>query len=178
MKLADFGYAAQLSKKKKQRNTIVGTPYVLCELYIYMFNFFWNSIEMLLAVRYWMAPELIRGQNYDTKVDVWSTGIMVFVVSSSFSCSRWRCIFGKWTVYGNGRRRAAVYGICTTSCSLPHHHQRFFSYSFSYMTKTIKLNLGIPTLRNASEWSSQFQDFLRLLLQVNGLFFCLFCLIF
>ena len=24
-----------------------------------------------------MAPELIRGQNYDTKVDVWSTGIMV-----------------------------------------------------------------------------------------------------
>jgi len=52
VKLADFGYAAQLSKKKKQRNTIVGTPY-------------------------WMAPELIRGQNYDTKVDVWSTGIMV-----------------------------------------------------------------------------------------------------
>jgi hypothetical protein len=51
VKLADFGYAAQLSKKKKQRNTIVGTPY-------------------------WMAPELIRGQNYETKVDIWSTGIM------------------------------------------------------------------------------------------------------
>jgi serine/threonine protein kinase len=51
VKLADFGYAAQLSKKKKQRNTIVGTPY-------------------------WMAPELIRGQNYECKVDIWSTGIM------------------------------------------------------------------------------------------------------
>jgi len=27
VKLADFGYAAQLTKQKQQRNTIVGTPY-------------------------------------------------------------------------------------------------------------------------------------------------------
>eukprot|EP01118_Nematostelium_gracile_P016092 TRINITY_DN6586_c0_g1_i1.p1 TRINITY_DN6586_c0_g1~~TRINITY_DN6586_c0_g1_i1.p1 ORF type:complete len:742 (-),score=243.03 TRINITY_DN6586_c0_g1_i1:39-2264(-) len=51
VKLADFGYAAQLSKGKEIRNTIVGTPY-------------------------WMAPELIRGQNYTQKVDLWSLGIM------------------------------------------------------------------------------------------------------
>lgn len=51
-KIADFGYAAQLTQEKAKRVTIVGTPY-------------------------WMAPELIRGQNYDQKVDIWSLGIMV-----------------------------------------------------------------------------------------------------
>jgi len=52
VKIADFGYAAQLTQEKSKRATIVGTPY-------------------------WMAPELIRGQNYDQKVDVWSLGIMI-----------------------------------------------------------------------------------------------------
>merc|ERR1711916_29788 len=51
-KIADFGYAAELNKRKNKRNTIVGTPY-------------------------WMAPELIRGTEYSTGVDLWSTGIMV-----------------------------------------------------------------------------------------------------
>eukprot|EP01090_Pellita_catalonica_P013630 TRINITY_DN3288_c0_g1_i2.p1 TRINITY_DN3288_c0_g1~~TRINITY_DN3288_c0_g1_i2.p1 ORF type:complete len:504 (+),score=84.47 TRINITY_DN3288_c0_g1_i2:27-1538(+) len=51
IKIADFGYAAQLTKQKQQRNTVVGTPY-------------------------WMAPELIRGQDYGIKVDIWSLGIM------------------------------------------------------------------------------------------------------
>ena len=51
VKLSDFGYAAQLTKQKQTRTSIVGTPY-------------------------WMAPELIRSQKYDEKVDVWSLGIM------------------------------------------------------------------------------------------------------
>jgi serine/threonine protein kinase len=51
VKIADFGYAAQLTEKQQKRNTVVGTPY-------------------------WMAPELIRGHDYGTKVDIWSTGIM------------------------------------------------------------------------------------------------------
>jgi len=51
MKLADFGYCAQISNEKLKRTTVVGTPY-------------------------WMAPELIRGKPYDYKVDVWSLGIL------------------------------------------------------------------------------------------------------
>ena len=52
IKIADFGFAAQLTEKKDRRNTIVGTPY-------------------------WMAPELIKGQRYGTNIDVWSVGIMM-----------------------------------------------------------------------------------------------------
>jgi len=52
IKIADFGYAAQLTQEQQKRRTVVGTPY-------------------------WMAPELIRGQDYHFKVDVWSLGIML-----------------------------------------------------------------------------------------------------
>ena len=50
VKLGDFGFAATLTEEVKTRKSIVGTPF-------------------------WMAPELIRGQEYDGKVDVWSTSI-------------------------------------------------------------------------------------------------------
>ncbi len=51
LKLADFGYAAQLTQEKSKRSSKVGT---VC----------------------WMAPELIKGKTqYDIKVDIWSFGI-------------------------------------------------------------------------------------------------------
>lgn len=51
VRLADFGYTAQLQVSTDFRKSVVGTPY-------------------------WMAPELIRGQQYSFPVDIWSLGIM------------------------------------------------------------------------------------------------------
>jgi len=53
IKIADFGFATQLTQSKQKRITQCGTPY-------------------------WEAPELINGLEYDKKVDVWSLGIMLY----------------------------------------------------------------------------------------------------
>ena len=51
IKIADFGYAVQLTKQQQARKSRVGT---VC----------------------WMAPEIILGQRkYTTKVDIWALGI-------------------------------------------------------------------------------------------------------
>lgn len=49
-KLVDFGVSGQLTEHTIKRNTLTGTPY-------------------------WIAPELLLDEGYDTKADVWSLGI-------------------------------------------------------------------------------------------------------
>ncbi|NXE02173.1 PAK3 kinase, partial [Chaetorhynchus papuensis] len=51
VKLADFGLSAQLTPEQNQRSSVVGT--------------YW-----------WMAPEVVTGQPYGPKVDIWSLGIV------------------------------------------------------------------------------------------------------
>ena len=58
VKLADFGYAAQLTQEVQGRSSKVGT---LC----------------------WMAPELVKAERkYDVKADIWSFGIFAFELAN------------------------------------------------------------------------------------------------
>ena len=51
-----FGYSAQLTTERDARSSKVGT---VC----------------------WMAPELIKGERrYDTKIDIWSAGVVLLKV--------------------------------------------------------------------------------------------------
>ncbi|KAI8079941.1 kinase-like domain-containing protein [Halteromyces radiatus] len=56
IKLTDFSHCAQLTKNQPKRNSIIGTPY-------------------------WMAPEVIKGQEYNAKADIWSLGVLMIEMS-------------------------------------------------------------------------------------------------
>lgn len=62
VKLADFGYTVQLTEARSKRVTTIGT--------------FFSCMHLISGTPYWEAPEVITGDPYDSKVDIWSLGIM------------------------------------------------------------------------------------------------------
>lgn len=55
MKLADFGSAVWLDEESGRLSGVVGTPY-------------------------YVAPEVLLGREYNEKVDVWSAGVVLYVM--------------------------------------------------------------------------------------------------
>jgi hypothetical protein len=53
--IGDFGHATQITEGRL-RKSVVGTPF-------------------------WMAPELVKGNPYDTKVDIWALGILMITLA-------------------------------------------------------------------------------------------------
>jgi len=55
IKLTDFGFAKIASEKE-------------------------NTFKIPLGTASYKAPEIVRGEEYDAKVDVWSAGIVVYIL--------------------------------------------------------------------------------------------------
>lgn len=62
LKIGDFGFAKQIATQKQFLTSVVGSP-------IYM------------------APQILRGEKYNSKCDVWSFGIIIFEVFMYLLCS-------------------------------------------------------------------------------------------
>ena len=60
MKLTDFGNCASLENESDKHKTMAGTP----------------KDKAILGTPFWMAPEVVKKEQYGKKVDIWSVGIM------------------------------------------------------------------------------------------------------
>ena len=88
VKIGDFGSVAQLTEEREIRNTLVGTPFYL-------------------------APEIVRGDNYGAGVDVWSLGILayelVFKQPLFSECKSFAELFPKIKNFSNDSITASEY---------------------------------------------------------------------
>jgi serine/threonine protein kinase len=126
VKIADFGFAINLTEEQNKRRSVVGTPY-------------------------WMAPELIRGLEYDAKVDVWSMGITALEMADGY-VEGVHCVVVVflWTTELN--YLCSFFVLC---CSEPPLIRE--PPLRALLLITIQ---GPPQLEQPDRWSSQFRHFL------------------
>jgi serine/threonine-protein kinase CLA4 len=132
VKLADFGFCAELTEERAKRNTCVGTPY-------------------------WMAPELIRQNDYDYKVDLWSVGIL------AIECAEWE------PPYMDEKPLRAMFLITTQPAPRLKDRKRWSTEFHDFLSRCLIVNpakragaselLNHPFLRKAGEQSSASRSF-------------------
>mmetsp|Transcript_21312 Transcript_21312/g.87108 ORF Transcript_21312/g.87108 Transcript_21312/m.87108 type:complete len:279 (-) Transcript_21312:300-1136(-) len=129
VKLADFGFCTELTDPRAKRNTVIGTPF-------------------------WMAPEVIRGQKYGTKCDVWSTAIL------AIECAEAQPPWVKETAM------RAMFLIATNGP--PRLKVRLLSIiplSGRNLESGHQVNLGFPhhlfLLQDKNAWSAEFHTFME-----------------
>lgn len=151
---ADFGFAAQLTEEKQQRNTILGTAYwMACVSFspLQTETHFQLTEQMLHICALNQAPEVIKGIDYGPKVDIWSLGILIMeMVQGSppyLNLPPTKVIHDKFVMEATSR---------VVLPSLTH-----YGFLLTYLQALLYLTTkGVPPVKNASTWSSDFHHFL------------------
>ena len=81
LKLADFGFAKQIDPDMPDNclTTQCGTPEYVGKFYFNLSGIFYKHVSFN-----YVAPEVIAGIRYGTKADMWSLGVISFILLSGY----------------------------------------------------------------------------------------------